>query len=391
MPNRQQDLRPWHAERPEAVFAALDTSPRSLTVQDVNRRQQEFGRNLLPEKGPTPLWLIVLRQFISPLIYILVAAAVVSAVIGELKDAGFIAAVLVINAVIGAYQESQAEKTSHALRNMLRMITGDHRVTVLAIARDVGLAEHDDQVITAAELEGKSAKELADIVRRVRVFARVTPRQKLEIVNAARGSGHFVAVTGDGVNDAPALRAANIGVAMGKAGTDVAAMYVPFLQDMRKRTAVPSGISVHQRHPVMVEFSLWRFFFLHEPVVCGRRGRGVHPCGKFGCDQDDWRPRCRGGGNGSLLSRPARRMRDSVSTVQTDARVAAVAVGDQHSFEIVIDQKLIGAIAMSADGEVKDVERDGSSCFDIQQQIVAVHCAQREVFVVFWSVGVFEA
>ncbi|MFO0904694.1 MAG: HAD-IC family P-type ATPase [Pirellulales bacterium] len=102
------------------------------------------------------------------------------------------------------------------------MITGDHRVTAFAIAQELGLAQHDDEVLTAAELEGKDAAELAEIVRRIRVFARVTPRQKLEIVNAARAAGHFVAVTGDGVNDAPALRAANVGVAMGKAGTDVA-------------------------------------------------------------------------------------------------------------------------------------------------------------------------
>lgn len=659
MPNLKQEVRPWHTYHPESILADLGTSPRGLTELEVKRRQHEYGPNLLPEKGPTPLWLIVLRQFINPLIYILVAAAVVSAMTGDLKDAGFIAAVLVINAVIGAYQESQAEKSSHALRKMLRihaqverdgevrevkadevvpgdivwlesgnrvpadirllsaqglevdeslltgesfavgkdadwkgdesttladrknmafagalvsrgrgkgivvatatathvgqlaldvlgsgggkppllvrmekftnyvavgtlvaavvigilgillwkytlvetfffvitlavaaipeglpvamtvalavattrmsrrnvivrrltaveglgsctliatdktgtltcneltvrevqiapgetyqitgegfspngqvmfngqpidqtaestitelikacvlcneadlhhrngdwiwrgdavdvallslghkaglkrqllmeqypqlnqipfesehqfaasfhhaagntvvfvkgaperimdmcgkrlaptdrqnldqaaidmakrglrviavakghvdhevspadvpaqpsnleflgflgmidplragtreavanchaagvqvtMVTGDHRVTALAIARDLGLADRDDQVITAAELEGKSDQELADIVQRVRVFARVTPRQKLEIVNAARGAGHFVAVTGDGVNDAPALRAANIGVAMGKAGTDVA-------------------------------------------------------------------------------------------------------------------------------------------------------------------------
>jgi magnesium-transporting ATPase (P-type) len=102
------------------------------------------------------------------------------------------------------------------------MITGDHPVTALAIARELGLAARPDQVVLGAELEGVSAEELRALVRTARVFARVTPRQKLEIVEAARAAGHFVAVTGDGVNDAPALRAANIGVAMGRAGTDVA-------------------------------------------------------------------------------------------------------------------------------------------------------------------------
>lgn len=102
------------------------------------------------------------------------------------------------------------------------MITGDHPVTALAIARNLGLATHPEQVVTGSELVEKSSDELREIMARGRVFARVTPRQKLELVNAAREAGHFVAVTGDGVNDAPALRAANIGVAMGKSGTDVA-------------------------------------------------------------------------------------------------------------------------------------------------------------------------
>jgi P-type Ca2+ transporter type 2C len=105
---------------------------------------------------------------------------------------------------------------------LVSMVTGDHRVTALAIARELGLAQRDDQVVTASELEGKSVEQLGAMVNDVRVFARVTPRQKLQIVEAARKAGHYVAVTGDGVNDAPALRAANIGVAMGKAGTDVA-------------------------------------------------------------------------------------------------------------------------------------------------------------------------
>jgi Ca2+-transporting ATPase len=105
---------------------------------------------------------------------------------------------------------------------LVSMVTGDHRTTALAIARDLGLAEREEQVVTAADLTGKTPQELAALIPETRVFARVTPQQKLQIVEAAREAGHFVAVTGDGVNDAPALRAANIGVAMGMAGTDVA-------------------------------------------------------------------------------------------------------------------------------------------------------------------------
>jgi magnesium-transporting ATPase (P-type) len=102
------------------------------------------------------------------------------------------------------------------------MVTGDHPVTALAIARDLGIAHHPDEIVSGRELEKLSPEALCDALRRARVFARVAPHQKLELVNAARRLGHFVAVTGDGVNDAPALRHANIGVAMGRSGTDVA-------------------------------------------------------------------------------------------------------------------------------------------------------------------------
>lgn len=104
----------------------------------------------------------------------------------------------------------------------VRMITGDHPVTALAIARDLGMADDPSQVVSGADMIDKSPLELAELVKRTRVFARVAPRQKLELVEAAQEAGNYVAVTGDGVNDAPALRKANIGVAMGKAGTDVA-------------------------------------------------------------------------------------------------------------------------------------------------------------------------
>jgi Ca2+-transporting ATPase len=104
------------------------------------------------------------------------------------------------------------------------MITGDHPATALTIARELKIAESEEQVMTGAELaelEGKDIAELAADIKDVRVFARVTPDQKLRIVDAFMTNGEFVAVTGDGVNDAPALRKANIGVAMGS-GTDVA-------------------------------------------------------------------------------------------------------------------------------------------------------------------------
>jgi magnesium-transporting ATPase (P-type) len=102
------------------------------------------------------------------------------------------------------------------------MVTGDHPATALAISRDLRLATDASQVVTGQELQGKSPAQTQTLIQRTAVFARIAPHQKLELVNAARALGYFVAVTGDGVNDALALRAANIGVAMGKSGTDVA-------------------------------------------------------------------------------------------------------------------------------------------------------------------------
>lgn len=104
------------------------------------------------------------------------------------------------------------------------MITGDHPDTALAIGRQLGLATDESVVVTGQDLEAIGSPELPeyfDRVRSGRIFARVSPVQKLEIVDTMVRDGHFVAVTGDGVNDAPALRRANIGVAMGS-GTDVA-------------------------------------------------------------------------------------------------------------------------------------------------------------------------
>ena len=101
------------------------------------------------------------------------------------------------------------------------MITGDYPVTAKSIAHEIGL-ENPDMCITGDELQAMTDKELCKKIKKINVFARVVPEQKLKIVNALKKNKEIVAMTGDGINDAPALKAANIGIAMGKKGTDVA-------------------------------------------------------------------------------------------------------------------------------------------------------------------------
>ena len=102
------------------------------------------------------------------------------------------------------------------------MITGDHKATALAVARELDIYRPGDLAVTGAELEFLPQEALEEDIHRFSVFARVSPEHKMRIVKAWQKRGCVVAMTGDGVNDAPALKAADIGCAMGRSGTDVA-------------------------------------------------------------------------------------------------------------------------------------------------------------------------
>jgi Ca2+-transporting ATPase len=135
---------------------------------------------------------------------------------------------LVLAGVVGMIDPLRTEAKSAVLACReagieVGMMTGDHPTTAFTIARELELANDVSQIVTGADL--RKAQQDADVdalTRRARVFARLEPQQKLDVVHSLQRNGHFVAVGGDGANDAPALRAAQVGVAMGQSGTDVA-------------------------------------------------------------------------------------------------------------------------------------------------------------------------
>lgn len=113
-------------------------------------------------------------------------------------------------------------KACHNAGIQVVMITGDHKNTASAIGAELGLLEDGKRVLSGLDLDALSDAELEEIIEDVTIFARVDPRHKVRIVNAFKARGHVVSMTGDGVNDAPSLKAADVGVAMGQTGTDAA-------------------------------------------------------------------------------------------------------------------------------------------------------------------------
>src|SRR5699024_3975539 len=101
------------------------------------------------------------------------------------------------------------------------MITGDQVLTATAIASQIRLLDADSKVVEGREIEQMSQEDLVHQIEDIRVFARVSPKHKLRVVQAFQERGHIVAMTGDGINDAPAIKASDIGISMGQTGTDV--------------------------------------------------------------------------------------------------------------------------------------------------------------------------
>ena len=146
------------------------------------------------------------------------------------------------------------------------MITGDYPVTASNIAKEIGLKNYES-IITGSELQTMSEGELAERIKSVNVFARVVPEQKLKIVNALKQNDEIVAMTGDGVNDAPALKAAHIGIAMGEKGTDVAREASSLVLMDDNFASIVSSVKMGRRIFDNLQKALGYIFAIHVPIA----------------------------------------------------------------------------------------------------------------------------
>lgn len=160
----------------------------------------------------------------------------------DIKNLSFVGMVAFIDPIRDEVKSSLKECQKAGIKVV--MITGDHPLTAFSIAKELGLCSKTEEVATFKEVEEyrkKGEKEFDEFVSKIKVFSRVTPLDKLDIVNSFKRQGEFIAVTGDGVNDAPAIKAANIGIAMGS-GTDVAKETASMIVTDDNFTSIVEGI-----------------------------------------------------------------------------------------------------------------------------------------------------
>lgn len=160
----------------------------------------------------------------------------------DIKNLSFVGMVAFIDPIRKEVKESLKECSSAGIKVV--MVTGDHPLTAFAIAKELGLCTKESEVATGKDIEKYRAmgeKEFDKFISCIKVFSRVTPIDKLDIVNSFKRQGEFVAVTGDGVNDAPAIKTANIGIAMGS-GTDVAKETASMIVADDNFTSIVSGV-----------------------------------------------------------------------------------------------------------------------------------------------------
>ncbi len=223
---------PFQSEKQYMATLHPQDKGRVVYVKGAAERLLSLSKHLLKDKGVAPLRKADVEAIMQANLamakeamrVIAVAYAELPAKTDELKDADLRGNMVFVGLV--GMDDPPREEAKKAVKLCKQagikviMITGDHRVTAESVAQQLGLPA--GKAITGAELKEMSDEELSKRVEDTFVFARIEPLQKLRIVNALKNRGHVVAMTGDGVNDAPALKTANIGIAMGITGTDVA-------------------------------------------------------------------------------------------------------------------------------------------------------------------------
>lgn len=218
---------PYESENKYSAVYYKENNKLHCTVKGSLEKVLTFCNSMKTENGYEPIDATLIQSQNDALAkegyrIIAIAENEVSSDKEEIKDLHFLGLVAFIDPIREEVKSSIAECKTAGIKVV--MITGDHPLTAYSIAKELGIAESMDEVAEATSVDAyrqKGEKAFDEYVKNKKVFTRVTPLNKLEIVESYKRQGEFVAVTGDGVNDAPAIKSANIGIAMGS-GTDVA-------------------------------------------------------------------------------------------------------------------------------------------------------------------------